>query len=241
MYQASGCRYATARGTAITADARIDNREALLAALDRPGADAALLPDSTIILAAYARWGPACVEKFLGDFSFAIWDPRERTLFCARDHFGVRPFIYCQTDHFLAFSSEIGGLLALADVPRRIDEFQVLEYLSAYYEDTSSTFYRDIRKLPPAHGIVVKNGALSKRRYWTLAHPPDRRPKSDAENIETFRDIFIEAVRCRVRSSGAVGAALSGGLDSSSVALAARRRPVKAQQIAIAYVLGGVR
>ena len=216
-----------ARGIAITADARIDNREALLAALNLPGADAALLPDSTIILAAYARWGPACVEKFLGDFSFAIWDPRERTLFCARDHFGVRPFIYCQTDRFLAFASEIGGLLALADVPRRIDESQVLEYLSAYYEDTSSTFYRDIRKLPPAHGIVVKNGALSKRRYWTLAHPPDRRPKSDAENIETFRDIFIEAVRCRVRSSGAVGAALSGGLNSSSVALAARRLLLK--------------
>ena len=126
-----------------------------------------------------------------------------------------------------AFASEIGGLLALADVPRRIDEVQVLEYLSAYYEDTSSTFYRDIRKLPPAHGIVVKNGALEQEAVLAAAHPPDRRPKSDAENIETFRDIFIEAVRCRVRCSGAVGAALSGGLDFSSVALAARRLLLK--------------
>ena len=212
-----------ARGTVITADARIDNRDALISALGMTGAAPAGPPDSAIILAAYERWGYACAEKLLGDFAFAIWDRRQGTLFCARDHFGVRPFIYCKTDRFLAFSSEIRGLLALAEIPRRIDEQQILEYLSAYYEDTSSTFYRDIRKLPPAHSIIVKHGELSRRRYWALAYQGDHAPKSDAENVEAFRHIFVDAVRCRVRSAGRVGSTLSGGLDSSFVALTARR------------------
>ena len=96
---------------AITADVRLDNRDELLAALglaDRSMSDAAL------VLAAYRRWATDCPSRLLGDFAFALWDAHRRALFCARDHFGVKPFCYSAgTDRFV-FASEIKALLALA-------------------------------------------------------------------------------------------------------------------------------
>ena len=94
----------------ITADARIDNREELIASLDLKHRPAAELADSELILAAYEKWGDHSPEKLLGDFAFVIWDGRQRSLFCARDHFGVKPFYYFyRPGHLFAFASEIKG------------------------------------------------------------------------------------------------------------------------------------
>jgi asparagine synthase (glutamine-hydrolysing) len=205
----------------ITADARIDNRDELLAALSDEFREPAAT-DAEIILSAYRKWGEECPSRLLGDFAFAIWDNRQRRLFCACDPMGVKSLYYHVTARTVSFASEIKALLALPDVPRRLNEMRVAEYLTTLFEDRSGTFYRDIFRLPGAHSLTVTAEDLRLRQYWTLDPGKELRLRSDGEYVEAFRDLFLEAVRCRTRSAFPVGAALSGGLDSSSIACAAR-------------------
>ncbi|HSP56152.1 MAG TPA: asparagine synthetase B, partial [Dehalococcoidia bacterium] len=104
----------------ITADARIDNRDELIAALDLNGTARDGMADSELILLAYERWGEGCAERLVGDFAFAIWDGRRQMMFCARDHFGMKPFYYHLSPTLFALGSEIKALLALPGVPRRV-------------------------------------------------------------------------------------------------------------------------
>lgn len=208
---------------ALTADARIDNRDELLAALDFSGCTGKVITDSQLILKAYEQWGERCPEKLLGDFAFAIWDRRKQVLFCTRDHMGVKPFYYYQSDRVFAFASEIKALLCLPEVPRRLNEVRVADYLVPILEDKVITFYKDILRLPPAHTMTVSRHGMSVRAYWSLDPMREIRYNSDAEYAEAFRDIFTEAVRCRLRSAFPLGSMLSGGLDSSSIVCVARK------------------
>ncbi|MEZ4701068.1 MAG: lasso peptide isopeptide bond-forming cyclase [Rhodothermales bacterium] len=201
----------------LTADARIDNRDELIAALGiahRPVTDAAL------ILAAYERWGDRCPERLIGAYAFAVWDSRRRRLFCARDHYGLKPFFYSFIPgRLFAFGSEAKALLALDEVPRELDEATVAEHLCAPVQsDASGTFYRHIRRLTPGTFLVVEDGRIRHERYWQLDPTHELRLGSDGEYAEALRALFIEAVRCRTRSALPVGAMLSGGIDSSSIA-----------------------
>jgi asparagine synthase (glutamine-hydrolysing) len=207
----------------ITADARIDNRDELIALLglgDRPSGD---LADSELILLAYEKWGDACPARLLGDFAFAIWDGRHQTFFCARDHFGVKPFFYYRSDRVFVFASEIKGLLCLPFVPRRLNEVRVADYLVPVLEDKEITFYQGVLRLPPAHGMTVSGRGIQLRPYWALDPAREIRYRSDGEYAEAFREIFTEAVRCRLRSALPLGSMLSGGLDSSSIVCVARQ------------------
>ena len=106
----------------ITADARIDNRDELISALNFNGRPRETITDSEIILAAYEKWGEKCPEELLGDFSFAIWDKRKQIVFCGRDHFGVKPFYYHLSEKIFTYASEIKAMLCLQHVPRRLNE-----------------------------------------------------------------------------------------------------------------------
>ncbi len=206
----------------ITADARIDNREELLSLLDfrsLPGE----ISDSRLILAAYEKWGKSCVRKLIGDFAFAIWDRRRQSLFCARDHIGVRLFYYHSSPRAFVFASEIKAILSLPEVPRRLNELQVPEYLGGSFDNKVSTFYREILRLPPGHCLMVSPGKKpSLESYWELDPLGELRLGSDEKYAEGFREVFTEAVRCRLRSAFPVGAELSGGMDSSAVVCVAR-------------------
>jgi len=207
----------------LTADARLDNRAELLAQLDLAGRPAAQITDSDLILAAYERWGEQCPINLIGDFAFAIWDKQRQTLFCARDHFGVRPFYYYHSGHIFAFASEIKALTALPQVSRWLNEQRVAEYLTGSFDDTAVTFYQDILRLPPAHTITVSPVGVKTATYWALDPQRELRLNSDEEYAEAYRELFTEAVRCRLRSAYPnVGALLSGGLDSSSITCTAR-------------------
>lgn len=214
--------YDALRNLAVTADARIDNRADLLPQLDFGPLPPSEIPDSLLILRAYEKWGEDCPEKLLGDFAFALWDGKRQALFCARDPFGVRPFFYYHGQGLFAFASEIKALLALPDVPRRINENRVLESLATYCDNEADTFYQNIFSLPPAHQMRVDANGQVLRRYWNLNPTRELRLRSDARYAEAFRECFLEAVRCQVRRAGRVGSTLSGGLDSSSIACAAR-------------------
>ena len=207
----------------ITADARIDNRNELIPTLNLNGRPRETIPDSEVILAAYEKWGERCPEKLLGDFAFAIWDSKNQKLFCARDHFGVKPFYYFWSDKVFTFASEIKSLLFLQDVPSRLNEVAIADYLTSLAEDKSISFYKGILRLPPGHIMNLNPERILIRDYWAL--DPSRHLKlgSDEEYAEAFRDLFRKAVHCRLRSAFPVGSMLSGGLDSSSIVCMARQ------------------
>ncbi|MEA5598344.1 lasso peptide isopeptide bond-forming cyclase [Rivularia sp. UHCC 0363] len=206
----------------ITADARIDNRDELIAALQINNRPADKIADSELILAAYEKWGEDCPEHLLGDFAFAIWDSRKEQLFCARDHFGVKPFYYYRCNQVFVFASEIKALLCLPEVPRKLNELKVAHHLTLFFEDKVNTFYEEISRLAAAHSLTIDSRGVKIKRYWKLDPKREIKLNSTREYVEAFREIFIEAVRCRLRSAFPVGSTLSGGLDSSSIACTAR-------------------
>ncbi len=175
--------------------------------------------DAELVLRAYECWGESCPNRLLGDFAFAIWDARKKQLFCARDYVGVKPFYYHRSATLFAFGSEIRSVLALETIPRRLNESRVVDFLVEELdrEDEESTFYQDVQRLPAGHSLTVGPGRFVLRDYWDLKAPPVLKLGSLGEYGEAFREVFVEAVRCRLRSTHPVGSTLSGGLDSSSV------------------------
>ncbi len=210
---ASGALYRTPDGLLVTADARIDNRDELTGVLDV----AAGAPDAAYIAAAYRAWGTQAAERLIGDFAFAIWDTRNRTLYGARDPMGVRPFYVHRHDAFFSFATEVNALLALAHVPRRLSERAITYYLAKHLNDQETTFFEDIYRLPPAHAVLIRDGRVEQWRYWRLDPDRELHFADEREYVEGFRDVFAEAVAARLRTRYAVGFQLSGGLDSSSV------------------------
>lgn len=206
----------------LTSDARLDNRDELIRALGMNGCSSARIADSELILRAYERWGERCPEHLLGDFAFALWDGRRQMLLCARDHLGVRPFYYYRSERLFVFASEIKGLLSQPEVPRRLNEVRVADFLLPMLEDKAITFYQEIVRLPSGHSMTVGGAASQLRSYWSLNPSRALHLHSDEEYAEAFRQIFTETVRCRLRSAFPIGAMLSGGLDSSSVVAVAR-------------------
>ncbi len=215
--------YVTANDNyAITAEARIDNRTELIATLNLRGPHREIT-DSFLILKAYEKWGEECAIHLIGDFAFAIWDNRRQILFCAVDSVGVRSFYYYLSDRIFAFASEIKALLALSEVPCRLSETRVADYLVMLFEDRSGTSYEGILRLPGGSTLTVDAKSCKVRKYWALNAKRELRLSSDGEYAEAFREVFTEAVRCRTRSAFPIGTALSGGLDSSSIACVTRR------------------
>ena len=210
-----------ASGLAITADARIDNREELFSLLEirQPLAE---LSDSKLILAAYSKWRDDCPKKLLGDFAFAIWDHQHQRLFCARDHFGVKPFYYHLSETSFAFATELKALLCLSDVPRRVNETTIADYFIKNFQDKQETFYEDLLRLSPGHSLSVQCEGSRLSSYYALEPTRALTLNSNEEYAEGLREIFTEAVHCRMRSALPVGSFLSGGLDSSSIACVAR-------------------
>lgn len=174
--------------------------------------------DTEIILAAYERWGEACVDHFVGMFAFAIWDERTRTLFCARDRLGVKPFYYAWQDDNFFFASEIKAILS-ADYPARPNRSIWATYLAhGIYDHDAETFFAGINSLPPGHTLKVENGELTVRCYWDLPSlAAEPLVLSDDEAAQRLFAYLKESVRLRLRSDVPLGVNLSGGLDSSSL------------------------
>lgn len=207
----------------LVADARIDNGAEVREELGRIGVVLRDDTDAEIILKACTAWGQEAPARLIGDFAFAIWDSLERSLFCARDHIGIRPFFYyCDGRRFI-WASEAGALLACREIRVQINEGMVAEYLADEITHLEETLYSGILRIPGAHALVVRNGAVRKLRYWDIDPARQLRYRTRAEYEEHFHQVFVESIRCRLRSQTAVGAELSGGVDSSSVVAVAQR------------------
>jgi asparagine synthase (glutamine-hydrolysing) len=205
-------------------DGRIDNRAELKSAINAAGLHLRTDADAEIVLKAYQCWGEDSPRRMLGDFAYALWDGSRRSLFCARDLFGSKPFYYHLTDRLFVFASEVKAILSVPEVPQRLNEARIADYLVEYLEayDNTSSFFEGIFKLPPAHTAVIGDGRLRLSRYWSPDPHREVRYHSDAEYEEAFREIFTEAVRCRLPSASPPGSMLSGGIDSSSIVCVAR-------------------
>lgn len=207
----------------IVADARIDARDDLIRELASHGCKASKQrPDAELILHAYAAWGEACVEHLLGDFAFAIWDARRRKLFCARDHFGVRPFFYAFVEGAFVFSNSMNVVRLHPRVPDDLSEPAIGDFLviGANYE-LERTIREAIRRLAPAHALTVDGGDVRKRRYWSLPIDPPTTFPRPRDYVERFLDLFGQATADRLRTDRAA-VFMSGGMDSSSVAAMAK-------------------
>src|ERR1035437_6844738 len=211
----------------LTAGARIDNREELFRIFDISLGQRLTMPDSMLILKAYEKWGEACADHLVGDWAFAIWDRRLQKLFVARDHHGITAMYFYKGSDFFVFSSSLKGILCLPNVPKKVNEFKIAQLLVNWNEGGPETCYQDIMRLPPAHTLTVQEGKLTTNRYWYLENTPEVRLKNDQEYIDMFRDLYTEAVRCRLRSHRPVGATLSSGLDSGSVCILAAKELAK--------------
>jgi asparagine synthase (glutamine-hydrolysing) len=207
----------------ITADVRLDQRRDLIAALEQAGIDVprgACDPD--LILRSYAAWGEDCVDRLRGDFSFAIWDAVERNLFCARDHFGIKPFYYVDLENAFLFSNTLDCLRAHPDVSDQLNDDAIADFLLFGLNcDVTTTTFRDIRRLPGAHALTVSSRGVHIRRYWTPPIDGRIRYKRDEEYVENFLEVFRQAVGDRLRT-GRAGMWMSGGLDSPAVAATAK-------------------
>lgn len=176
--------------------------------------------DTEVLLYAYREWGEHCVDRFLGMFAFALWDERNRRLFCARDRIGIKPFYYSFDGTTLIFASEIKAILASGVVRAESDSASLQDYLTFQFCLGDKTLFKGIRKLEPGHCMVAQfdGNAISiqTRQYWDLRYDIDER-HDEGWFIDHLAGLIEDATRMHLRSDVPLGAHLSGGLDSSAV------------------------
>jgi asparagine synthase (glutamine-hydrolysing) len=200
----------------ITFNGEIYNFLELRARLEGLGHVFRTASDTEAILHAYRQYGPECVTYLRGMFAFALWDRDERTLFVARDRVGKKPLHYRVDDDGIAFASEPKAFLAEESFRPEADPHALLHYLTLQYVPAPRSAFRGVRKLPPAHSLLVRNGRVEEHRYWQLRYQPKRR-WTDEEAIAALREKLEEAVRLRLISDVPLGAFLSGGIDSGTI------------------------
>jgi asparagine synthase (glutamine-hydrolysing) len=206
----------------ITADARVDAQDDLRGKLRECGrAVDAKATDAEFILHAFAEWDTACVEHLAGDFAFAIWDAKTKRLFCARDHFGVKPFYYAAEGAQFIFSNVLDCVRSAPGVSSELNEAAIGDFLLfGLNYDLASTTFSAIRRLPPAHTLIVSEEGVKAECYWTPPTGGRIRYKSTKEYAEHFAGVFRTAVKDRLRTDR-VALLMSGGLDSATMAVTA--------------------
>jgi len=179
--------------------------------------------DSEVMAAAYLKWGSDCLQKFNGMWAMAIWDNKHQELFISRDRFGVKPLFYYQHKEQFVFASEMKALMPFLDNITVADNFRYMAENIFEYEATENCLIKGIKRFPAAHYAYYRDNKLTSCCYWdTIAHIPDV-PTSYEEQTETFKDLFQDACRLRLRSQVPLGVSLSGGLDSSTVSVVVQK------------------
>lgn len=173
--------------------------------------------DTEVILAAFVEWREGCLHKFNGMWAFGIWDSKERSLFLSRDRFGKKPLFYSEKTGDFSFASEMKALAPL--LPEIVHNQKIIDDIPHifYYESTDECLIKDIKRFPAGHYGWYKDGKLSLTRYWNTLDHLIEVPTNYEDQVMLFRELFLDAVKIRMRSDVPIGTALSGGLDSSAV------------------------
>jgi asparagine synthase (glutamine-hydrolysing) len=220
----------------IVFNGEIYNFQEIRADLEKRGSTFRSGSDTEVILAAYRIWGPACLQRFVGMFAFAIWDTANRRLFVARDRAGEKPLFYVHRNGSFAFASELKALIINRQLPRKINIDALEDYLAYGYVSGSLCILDGFAKLPAAHWLTYDpdTDSVELGRYWDL---PDSRPgEQDLEELtDELEHLLTQSIRGQLVADVPVGILLSGGLDSSLVAAAAARashRPIRTFNVA---------
>jgi asparagine synthase (glutamine-hydrolysing) len=177
--------------------------------------------DTEVVLRAYERWGPACVDRFRGMFAFAIWDSKDRSLFLARDRFGIKPLYWAHTPDGLAIASEMKALVPMLPA-RRVDAAALSDYLSFQWFLGDKTLIDGIRQFPAAHRATVRPGGdVRPERYWEVHYDIDYE-HTEGWFVRRLRELLLDSIEVHLRADVEVGAYVSGGIDSSLLASLAR-------------------
>ncbi len=185
--------------------------------------------DTEVILQAYRHWGPACVHRFNGQWAFAVYDPLRKKIFCSRDRFGIKPFYYVQFGQKFCFASEIKAFRAFGEWQPELNRPRAYEFLAyGYHDHTEETLFAGVRQLGKGKNLWLdlNTGRLQVESYYDLRKQIQLNPDKPEVAKEKFLDCFKTAIDLRLRADVAVGANLSGGIDSSSiVGLASQKQP----------------
>ncbi|TVO72434.1 asparagine synthase (glutamine-hydrolyzing) [Sedimenticola selenatireducens] len=181
--------------------------------------------DTEVILRAFQRWGASCISRLRGMFAVAIWDSIEQRLFLARDRFGIKPLYWARTTDGLFFASEIKALLPFLDA-KRVNRQALSDYFTFQFCLGSKTLMDNVWQLPAAHHAMVAIGAEpNPQRYWEVHYNIDY-DHTEAWFVEKLRELLDDSVRMHLRADVEVGSYVSGGVDSSLMAVLARdQRP----------------
>jgi asparagine synthase (glutamine-hydrolysing) len=207
----------------VTFNGEIFNYLELREALQAEGHRFATRSDTEVILHAYEEYGEDCVRQFNGQWAFAVWDNRRKTLFLSRDRLGVRPLYYTTAGKKFLFASEVKSLLVHPEVVRGLDPLGLDQVFTFWSTLPPRTVFRGIFELPPGHNLVVRDQQLRSAPHWQLNYDRCDQSMPEAECAERLLDLLTDATRLRLRSDVPVGAYLSGGLDSTVTTALARR------------------
>lgn len=177
--------------------------------------------DTEVLLQAFQHWGLDALPRLNGMFAFAIWDRRDQQMVLARDRYGIKPLYYAWHDDTLLFGSEIKALLAYPGMRRTMDREGLVEYITFQNFFTDRTLFQDVRLLPAGHTLVLRRGGPvpSPNRYWDYAFAEGQDDnRTDADWLAELDHLFRQAVARQMVSDVDVGAYLSGGTDSGSIA-----------------------
>lgn len=195
--------------------------------------------DTEVLLTAFAQWGLAALPRLTGMFAFAIWDAYAHKLFLVRDPFGIKPLYYSVYDGHFVFASEISALLKFRGQRPKINPQSAYYYLhNGHTDHTSETLYKDIHQVPPGHYLTVsfeQPHQYQIERYWSL----DLQTSLDisfSEATQYLREQFLQNIQLHMRSDVPVGAALSGGIDSSAIVAAIHHQGLAPQLHAFSYI-----
>ena len=178
--------------------------------------------DTEVLLTAWLEWGEDCVQHLNGQWAFAIWDARARTLFLSRDRMGIRPLYFTEAGGRLLFASEVKALFVDPTVRRAFDPRALDQIFTTWIVAAPRTLFEGVSQLPPGCSLVVQDGVTRMSRYWDLDFPEPDRLVDVAVAAEEVRALLTDATRIRLRADVPVGAYLSGGLDSTITTALAR-------------------
>ncbi len=224
-------------GIALVEWCRFDNAEELCTQLNLPSGS----PASYIILKAYQTWGELCVDRFFGDFTFVIWDGLKKELFMAKDQLGIRPLFYYHKNGLFLFATSIPLIKAAMEQPAVLNEYYIARELRNYPPTYEETFFKEIHRLAPAHCLIFEpDNPPQTRRYWELSLIELRQDLPETDYHDMLRLELSESVRRRIQNKTKIGCQLSGGMDSSAIAVLLTRLMNKEHIHTYSFVLNEI-
>jgi asparagine synthase (glutamine-hydrolysing) len=205
--------------TWIVFNGEIFNYLELRSNLEKSGHQFTTNSDTEVIIHLYEDYGPGCLQYLNGQFAIAIWDRNKQRMFLARDRLGIRPLFYTMHDGQLVFGSEIKSILAIPGIHAEINPI-ALEQIFTYWSTlTPNTAFKDIFEIPPGHYLIAEDEEINIQAYWSLDFTPNSNSSITIHDyMDELESLLVDATKIRLRADVPVGAYLSGGLDSSTIA-----------------------